>query len=98
MREYKKFKDGWEIIFPNNSKERGKVRSQRNQNELAVFKIFEAKATIEDTFAKVKYFFRKMDINQCIQICRKENEYSYYSEDEIVSVSLHVAISSFIVY
>jgi hypothetical protein len=83
--------------FPNNNEE-AKVFDVEIRDELAVFKIFETKETIEDTVRNVNIFLEKNGYEQIDVSKFVENEYSYYSEDEIVSLSLHGYIEALVLF
>jgi hypothetical protein len=74
--------------FPN-SKEEAKVFDVEIRDELAVFKIFEAKATIEDTVREVNIFLEKNGYDQIDVSKFVENENHYESPNDIVSLGLH---------
>jgi hypothetical protein len=68
------------------------------RDELAVFKIFEGKETMEATVSDVNVFLAKNGYDQ-IDISKFiENEYSYESADEVVSLSLQGYVEALVLF
>jgi len=83
--------------FPKTAEE-AKLFNVEIRDELAVFKIFEGKETMEATVSDVNVFLEKNGYDQ-IDISKFiENEYNYESEDEIVSLSTHGYIEALVLF
>ncbi|WP_264520923.1 hypothetical protein [Flavobacterium sp. N1994] len=83
--------------FPN-TREEAKVFDVEIRDELAVFKIFETKKTMEATVAEVNSFLEKNGYDQINISEFIENEFRYESEDEIVSLSPHGFIEALVLF
>lgn len=83
--------------FPK-TEEEAKVFDVEIRDELAVFKIFEAKETMEATVSDVNVFLEKNGYEQ-INISKFiKNEYDYKSADEVVSLSPHGYIEALVLF
>lgn len=83
--------------FPKTAEE-AKNFDVKIRDELAVFKIFEGKETMEATVSDVNVFLAKNGYDQ-IDISKFiENEYSYESADEVVSLSLHGYVEALVLF
>jgi hypothetical protein len=83
--------------FPNNSYE-AKAFDVEIRDSLGVFKIFEEKESMEVTVADVNSFLIKNGYDQISILKFIENEFSYNSEDGIVSLGLHGYIEALVLF
>lgn len=83
--------------FPNNTEE-AKFFDVEIRDELAVFKIFEARETMVATVSEVNDFLENNGYDQ-INISKFiENEFCYQSSDEVVSLSLNGYIEALVLF
>lgn len=83
--------------FPKTDEE-AKIFDVEIRDELAVFKIFEGKETMEATVSEANVFLAKNGYDQIDIPKFIENEYRYESEDEIVSLSPHGYIEALVLF